>query len=442
MDALHHPLALAIRSVSARGKPESSAKRSFPLHKGADRLHGPRLSPSYLTQQALDDRGLSPPNELDAGGKGIMSEQRAALKQPTPLQLILFENSDADDKRYTNTINLYDIAPRFVFYTDSRAEGGYLRSIRREFEHAGITYKLLLRPGRLVRADGAEREEFPGEREQIVEAVMQRIASDRARLSVENEKVRLSFSLYEIREELRKVRHLYSLDEIKDALTVLHTAVVEITRTDRKGQMVLSSSSFPVLALRRKDDQESAYLEFNPLVENAIKNLHYRRINYDWLMRISHPLSRWLYLKLCQSITEVRPGESPLISMTAMEIARDGPMAARSRPRDTLRYVTKAVEVLVRDGLLEDLGPDGTRIIKDGRKKADVAFDIVPTQGFMDDIRRADALVADSKERLRIASGSESPNRFVNVERASTHTVKSARRRLAANALAKTASGG
>ena len=62
--------------------------------------------------------------------------------------------------------------------------------------------------------------------------------------------------------------------------------------------------------------------------------------------------------------------------------------------------------------------------------------------GFWDDIRRADALVADSKERLRIASGSESPNRFVNVERASTHTVKSARRRLAANALAKTASGG
>jgi hypothetical protein len=361
-----------------------------------------------------------------------VSEQKNALKQATPLQLILFETSDAEDGRYTNTIGLYDIAPRFVFYTDNRLEGGYLKSIRREFEHAGVTYKLLLRPGRLVRADGTEREEFPGEREQIVEAVMQRIASDRARLSVENEKVRLSFSLYEIREELRKVRHLYSLDEIKDALTVLHTAVVEITRTDRKTTTVLSSSSFPVLALRRRDDQESAYLEFNPLVENAIKNLHYRRINYDWLMRISHPLSRWLYLKLCQSNTDAGQGEQPTVSMTAMEIARDGPMSPRSRPRDTLRYVTNAVEVLVREGFLEDLGPDGQRVIKEGRKKTDVAFDLMPTRRFVDDIRRADALVADGQERLRAAAGTDRPERFVPVDRSVALATKGARRRLAA----------
>ncbi len=364
-----------------------------------------------------------------------MLEQKNVLKQATSLQLILFETSDTEDARYTNTINLYDIAPRFVFYTDRRLEGGYLKSVRREFEHAGASYKLLLRPGRLVRADGSEREEFPGEREQIVEAVMQRIASDRARLIVENEKVRLTFSLYEIREELRKVRHLFSLDEIKDALTVLHTATVEITRIEKKSQTVLSSSSFPVLALRRKDEQESAYLEFNPLVENAIKNLHYRRINYDWLMRISHPLSRWLYLKLCQSITDAgQREERPTVSMTAMEIARDGPMAPRSRPRDTLRYVTNAVDVLVSEGFLENLGADGKRVIKDGRKKADMAFDLMPTRRFIDDIRRADALVADGKERLRAAAGSDRPDRFVDVGRSSVHAVKSARRRVAASA--------
>lgn len=364
-----------------------------------------------------------------------MLEQKITPKQPTtPLQLILFETTEAEDGRYTNTINLYDIAPRFVFYTDARTEGGYLKSIRREFEHGGTTYKLLLRPGRLVRADGTEREEFPGEREQIVEAVMQRIASDRARLTVQNEKVRLSFSLYEIREELRKVKHLYNLDEIKDALTVLHTAVVEITRIEGKSQTVLSSSSFPVLALRRKDDQESAYLEFNPLVENAIKNLHYRRINYDWLMRISNPLSRWLYLKLCQSITDARQGDKLVVSMTAMEIARDGPMAPRSRARDTLRYVANAVDVLVAEGFLEDLGSDGKRIVKEGRKKSDVDFDLMPTKRFIDDTLRADALLADNKEKLNAIAGTDSPDRFVNVERATLHALRASRRKVAAAA--------
>ena len=244
--------------------------------------------------------------------------------------------------------------------------------------------------------------------------------------------MRLTFSLYEIREELRKVRHLYNLDEIKDALTVLHTAVVEITRMEGKNQTVLSSSSFPVLALRRKDDQESAYLEFNPLVENAIKNLHYRRINYDWLMRISHPLSRWLYLKLCQDIVDAGGNRRPMVSMTAMEIARDGPMSPRNRQRDTLRYVTNAVDVLVREGFLEDLGADGRQVIKEGRRKADLAFDLMPTPRFLDDICRAEALVADGKERLREAAGTEFPSRFIDIERGAALGIKSRRRRLTA----------
>src|SRR5690349_2297272 len=117
----------------------------------------------------------------------IMQSGKSVLRQPTPLQLILFETSDTTDARYTNTINLYDIAPRFVFYTDPRVGGGYLKSVRREVEHAGERYKLMLRPGRLVRSDGSERDEFPEEREQIIEAVMQRIASDRARLTVQDQ---------------------------------------------------------------------------------------------------------------------------------------------------------------------------------------------------------------------------------------------------------------
>ena len=100
--------------------------------------------------------------------------ESGALRPNPPLQITAFE---LDDDRYTNTIDLYDIAPRFVFYKDQK-DGTFLKSLRREFEHGGVTYQLLLRPGRVVRPDG-EEEAYPGEREQIIEAVHLQV-SDRA----------------------------------------------------------------------------------------------------------------------------------------------------------------------------------------------------------------------------------------------------------------------
>ncbi|UFN51607.1 hypothetical protein LPC08_25435 (plasmid) [Roseomonas sp. OT10] len=350
------------------------------------------------------------------------------LRQDPPLQITLFETDD--DGRYSNTIDLYDLAPRFVFYTESRKEGSYLKSIRRQFEHGGLPYSLLLRPGRIVRSDGTEREQFPGEREQIVEAVIHRLATDRGKLTVNNEKVRLTFTMYEIREELRKVRHLFAIEEIKDALTILHTAVVEITRVDKKSTQVMSSSSFPVLALRRREDEDRAYLEFNPLVEGAIKDLRYRHMNYEWLMRISHPLSRWLYKRLCQTfgnVTGIGPAIVPTASMTAMEIARDGGVAPRSRPRDTLRNVGNAVDILVKQGIIEQVEGE---VIREGRKNVDILFDFVPTATFLEEIRRSDRLYRDAHRRMTEAGG-ERPDRFVRVDRGITARVRAERRQLA-----------
>jgi len=350
------------------------------------------------------------------------------LRQDPPLQITLFETDE--DGRYSNTIDLYDLAPRFVFYTDSRKEGAYLESIRREFEHSGLRYSLLLRPGRIVRADGTEREQFPGEREQIVEAVIHRLATDRGKLSVNNEKVRLTFTMYEIRAELQKVSHTFAIEEIKDALTILHTAVVEITRVDKKSTQILSSSSFPVLALRRRGEEERAYLEFNPLVEGAIKDLQYRHMNYDWLMRIKNPLSRWLYKSLCQTfgnITGIDPSVVPVGTMTAMELARDGGVAPRSRPRDTLRNITTAVDILVTQGIVEPVSQD---VVREGRKNVDIVFDFVPTAKFMDEIKRSDRLYLDARRRLREA-GVEAPENFVRVERGVTTRARAERRQLA-----------
>jgi hypothetical protein len=350
-----------------------------------------------------------------------MQENRVLRPNP-PLQITTFE---LDDDRYTNTIDLYDIAPRFVFYRDQR-DGTFLKSLRREFEHGGVTYHLLLRPGRVVRADG-EEEAYPGEREQIIEAVIFRLATERGRLTVQDERVRLSFTLYEIREELRKVRHLFSISEIKEALTILHTSIVEISTGGRKSGNLLSASSFPILALRSREDEERAYLQFNPLVEKAIRHLHFRRMNYERLMRIANPVSRWLYRRLCQSAANLNEALPPTLTMTGMDIARYGGLTTRSRLRDTLGNAAKAVSVLVEQGIIEPLVPEPHM---KGRLRVDLTFELVPTQALWSEIRCADRLEADAKERLRLAAFTDMPERFTVVERSVSTRTRSARKQL------------
>jgi hypothetical protein len=338
-----------------------------------------------------------------------------ALRPNPPLQITTFE---LDDDRYTNTIDLYDIAPRFVFYRDQR-DGTFLKSLRREFEHGGVTYQLLLRPGRVVRPDG-EEEAYPGEREQIIEAVIFRLATERGRLTVQDERVRLSFTLYEIREELRKVRHLFNVAEIKEALTILHTSIVEISTGGRKSANLLSASSFPILALRSREDEERAYLQFNPLVEKAIRHIHFRRMNYERLMRIANPVSRWLFRRLCQSAANLNEPLPPTLTMTATDIAKYGGLTARSRLRDT-------VSVLVVEGIIEPLIPEPHM---KGRLRVDLTFEMVPTQALWSEIRCADRLEADAKGHLKLAARTELPEKFVTVERSVSSRARSARKQL------------
>ncbi len=361
--------------------------------------------------------------------------QSIALRSEPPLQVTLLETDEQG--KYTSTVDLFDIAPRFVFYPEQKgADGVFMRSIRREFEHAGVPYQLLLRPGRIVNSDGTEHELFPGNRELLVEAVVMRLATSRGRVSVheqegnsaDEDSVRLTFSMYEIWRELKKYKHGFALNEIKDALTVLHTSVVEISKTDKRSKQVLSSAAFPVLALKQRDDDERAYLEFNPMVRNAIKQLRYRHMNYEWMMRIDNPLGRWLYKRLCQTMVGLTDGDDlPVIAMTARQISRDAGVSPRSRERDTFRRVTNAVMALIQQEIIRPVVPE---VIKRGRAVADLSYEFVPTDRFLTEIRRSDRLVADARERLCEAAGKEAPDRFVRVSRSTAYQARTDRRQL------------
>lgn len=380
----------------------------------------------------------------------IDSNDRAS----TAVQLLLFETEPTDPtgrKRLTNAVGLYDLAPRFVYAsgdsTEVRPAGSKdYRSVKREFEFDGKVYNLSLMPAlveKRVLADdgddgGSKRVEvvaFPGDREQIVEEVVRRLATDRARLALDDgDNVQLRFSLHEIKRELKRVKHTLSNREIKEALLILSRATIVIERKDKRGGALLNSSAFPVLAIKGPGmavedvlddadaDNDETYLQFNPLVAQAIRKLEYRSLSYEMLMRLKNPISRWLYKRL--SLTYADPsGVSPL-SITAREVIANSGMNEWSRWRDTLRAVSDAVDQLAKEGVVSaEKEPQ-----MDGRKYVDIAFRLYPTESFLNQMRASGRLVEDTHKTFRELSRKAPNDGFVRIDGETAASIRRRRR--------------
>lgn len=380
----------------------------------------------------------------------------------TAVQLLLFETEPTDPtgrKRLTNAVGLYDLAPRFVYAsgdsTEVRPAGSKdYRSVKREFEFDGKLYNLTLMPAlveKRVTAEGAVEEgadgkpkrmevvAFPGDREQIVEEVVRRLATDRARLALDDgDNVQLRFSLHEIKRELKRVKHTLSNREIKEALLILSRATIVIERKGKNGGALLNSSAFPVLAIKgpgvamdeSADDSDAdndvTYLQFNPLVAQAIRKLDFRSLSYEMLMRLKNPISRWLYKRL--SLTYADPSGVSPITISAKDVVANSGMNEWSRWRDTLRAVSDAVDLLAKEGVVSaEKEP-----LMDGRKYVDIVFRLYPTESFLEQMRAAGRLTEENFKSFReLTKGGAPSDGFVRVDD-ETAAVARRQRRLAA----------
>jgi hypothetical protein len=313
---------------------------------------------------------------------------RAAVAEPVQIELFAV----ADDPRFTNTIDLWDIAPRFVFYTDkdAREAGKYLSSVEREFLHGGKAYRLVLKPAR-IRRDGKEIEEYPGEREQLVEEVIRKLAVEPGRLHMrERDQVAMNFSLYEIREELSRRNHSFRTSEIKEALQILRHAEIEISRVDTGNDgaddvtSIVATSTFPQITFKEKGRELSeSSIQFNWFVAQALKHLQFRLLNYEVVMNLRDPVARWLYKRLHHTAVSARGGLA-VQEITAVEIHRDCGLADRARFRDVLRRIGRSVELLKAEGILTAYDALDVLERSQGRpRKADIRYTLRVSDGFL-----------------------------------------------------------
>jgi hypothetical protein len=269
-------------------------------------------------------------------------------KQTKPLQLELFESLLPNDKAYSNTIEFYDFCPKYVYWRSERFQDKFLDRIEREFECRGTSYRLSVDPAKVKDSDGVVRDYFPGLVEELVEDALRKLAVDGHGLFLDDQAA-VTFSLYELQQELAKNGHTYSLEQIKKALMVCVGTTIHITTAS--GETVFSDHLFETVGLNSREDwrgqgrKTKAFVRFNSLVTKSIKEGSWRQFNYEVSMRFKHVVSRQLNKRMSHNFTQANLATNYSITLSTM--LRDFGLTAYAYMRDNLRYVRKALDEMV-----------------------------------------------------------------------------------------------
>lgn len=266
-------------------------------------------------------------------------------RQSKPAQMTFFELMLPEERRFSNTIELYDFIPKYIWGKVERVNGEFLRAIEREFVCRNIRYKVTIDPAKIKDKDGKTRDYFPSKREELVEDALRKIASEGQGLFLD-EQAGVTFSLHQLQQELKRNGHSFSKDEIKDSLVICAKAHLTVTTED--GSSVLISSLFETLGLQTREEWEEqgqktrAFVRFNPLVTASIKNGSFRLYNYETTMGYSSTIARQLHKRMAHHYTQaslVNPYEILLST-----IIRDFGMTVYKKLPDNLRDVLKALD--------------------------------------------------------------------------------------------------
>jgi hypothetical protein len=356
-----------------------------------------------------------------------MKKRLEDYKQSKPEQLTLFELLSPEDKKYSNTIELYDFIPKYVWGKVDRIQGQFLPSLEREFECRGIHYKVRIRPARMddpTDKEKKEKDHYPGKREELIEDALRKLICEGQGVFLDDQ-AGVFFTLTKLQEELMNMGHAYSKDEIKDGLCMCNRTGLDVCTDD--GNTIVSANIFTTLGLTSRNDWENqadikCFVRFNPLVTAGIKNKTFRQIDYKTTMQYKSAIARQLHKRISHHYTQASVLEKYQILLST--IIRDFGLTAYERLRDNLRDVKKALdEMSVKEVEVEENG----RIIKkevgivssykiekrfcpeNKRKMVDALITIVTYRNFNSEMKIANAKQLEIKNPSKQESQNKKP---------------------------------
>ena len=309
-----------------------------------------------------------------------------------PAQLTLFEFIQPAERRYSNTIELYDFMPKYHWGKTERIHGKFLETLEREFKCGGMDYKIEIAPAFIKDRDGVNRYYYPSKREELVEDALRRFATAQQGVFLDDQ-ASVTFTLYQLQQELRRNGHSYSKDQIKDALLICNRTNITVTTQD--GKAVLSSNMFEVLGLQTREDwkgsgrKSKAYIRFNSLVSQSIKSGAYRQLDYEKAMSYASVIARQLHKRMSHHYTQASLTEPYHILLST--IIRDFGLAEYARPSLNLKQVINALDEMKSKDVLLSYGVEKTTDPNNRNKLVEAKFILTPHPNFINEIKKANA---------------------------------------------------
>ncbi len=346
--------------------------------------------------QALDQTKLVPPKETkDAHSVSIPEKSQFENHQLSLFQTFL-SNTEEEHGQLSNAVDLWDSVPRYSVsrqaMTKARIEGQFLKKHTTTFHHRGREYTRVISPARITDHDGHERDYYPSATEELVEQALRKLAIEQQAGYFDKSKYRsgVIFTLYQLREEMKKRGHARSYQQLVESLNILSHCIVDII-PHGEGEAVLSSACLPSLAaVSRKqlatDAKAKWAVQFHPLVTSSIDKVTYRQFNYHLMM--SHPtqLARWLHQQLVLKYTFAN-FQNPF-EMRYSTVKRDsGLLDGYSRDRDGVDALESVFNDLKKGAVIyafqrKDVSGPRNKIL-------DVVFTIRPSLDFIRETKAA-----------------------------------------------------
>jgi len=312
-------------------------------------------------------------------------------------------NNQEQENALSNAIDLWDSVPRYSVSHEAmkkaRIDGEFLRPHEMIFQHRGRTYTRTIFSARIVDEDGQSRDYYPSATEELVEDALRKMAAEQQAGYFENSPYRsgVVFTVYALREEMKKRGHTRSFQQIVRSLNILARSVIEI-KTEGGGEGCDQSPYFPRLSAvsrtKLKDDPEAKWLvQFHPLVTGSIDQVTYRQYNYRQMMSLGTQLARWLHKQLVLKFTFA--DYQTRFEMRYSTIKRDSGLLGYGRERNNMDAVDKAFGDLKSEGVISDFKRKDETGLRG--KVLDVVFTVMPHIDFIRETKAANKRLLNAK---------------------------------------------
>jgi hypothetical protein len=345
--------------------------------------------------------------------KNQIGKKFVEYEKTKPIQQSLFEFLEETDilaskttySNYSRSVELYDFMPKYVWKGQEklrRENSGFLPIFERSFECRGQSYTLFIHSAGIMDEKTGEAKYFyPGETEEIVEDVLRKLAIENGGIFLDDQ-AGLTFTIHQIRNELREIGHQRTFEEIKRALHILALTRYELSSANEKSgkKDKIIFSSIENLGLRGSEGETQTFVVFSPLVTESVKKLTFRLYNYKRVMRYKSLIARQLHKRMAHHFTQASIANKYSINLTTM--IRDFGLTPQSSLGKNLDHIEAALEEMKSNEANVILKYDFNRVydVKKKHKLVDVQIEIVPTNEFAQEVKKANYLENENRKKL------------------------------------------